>query len=34
MVRKPNLSDRKMTKITAKTVTNAVPKLLICDATR
>ena len=30
----PNRTDRNTTKITPKTVTNAVPKLLNCDTTR
>ena len=31
IVRRPNRNERKTRKITAKTVMNAVPKLLICD---
>ena len=34
IARAPNRHDRKTTKITANTVTNAVAKLLICDTTR
>ena len=34
IVSSPNRDDRKTTKMTANTVTNAVAKLLICDVTR